>query len=116
MYLQDLFREADDDERSIAVLAKVQQLRVAWLESRQPVLLVEHGIVRVDQGKEASWERPPPIPFETALPPIDASASVFLTTNIDYVLRRFPRRMFVVAGKGAETAIESTVRDGADKG
>lgn len=98
------------------MLAKVQQLRAAWLESRQPVLLVERGIVRLDRGTEASWEHPSPVPFDTALPSVDASASAFLTTNIDYVLRRFPRRMFVVAGKGAETAIESTVRDGADKG
>lgn len=116
IFLQDLFRETDGDERCKTVLAKVQQLRAVWVENRSgPVLLVERGVVRVDHGKEA-WECPEPIPFETALHPVDASASAFVTTNLDYVLRRLPRRSMVVAGKGAETAIESTVRDGADKG
>ena len=106
----------DDDasERQAAVLANVQRLRSAWISRGLPVLAVGGGVVRllVDGGPQS----PPP-----SLLPVNPDASTFISTNLDYVLRRLlptrsKPRCFVVAGSGAERAVESTVRDAADKG
>ena len=94
------------------MLANVQKLHSAWAKRRMPVLAVDHGVVRLLDG---GLQPPLPSPGSSALL-VDPDASAFISTNLDYVLRRLGGRRFVVAGNGAERTIESTVRDGADKG
>ncbi len=105
--IQGVFGAAATDEDARSKALNVQRLREAW--QHRTVLDVSGGAVRLVENGEC----PPPAP--TLL--VDPHASAFLSTNLDYVLRRKGRaRRFVVAGRGAEGIVESTVRDGADKG
>lgn len=115
---------ADDDDgsgRQAAWMANVRRLRSAWMARGLPVVAVGDGVVvhLLDGG----LQQPPPSAFPSTL--VDTDASLFISTNLDYVLRRLLHarssgctkpRCFVVAGNGAERAVESTVRAAADKG
>lgn len=113
-YIQSLFHGATaNDARRPAVQANIQKLQSAWAERGWPILGVSGGVVRTLDGSP-----PGPTPLPSL---VDPDASAFITSNLDYVLRRIvgtsnKPRCFVVAGNGAERAVESTVRDGSDKG
>ena len=55
-------------------------------------------------------------PAYAALLIIDAQSSVFISTNIDYVLRNLGTRSLIVAGMMTDQCVESAVRDACDLG
>jgi nicotinamidase-related amidase len=113
--VQGLLKVAAADE---AVLANVQKLRHAWGEKDRVVLDVGHGSVRPVRRDTDLYSDHAHAQEGFGYPLVEPDDSAFLSTNLAYVLRRFKgfSNRLVVAGLGAEGIVESTVRDGADKG
>jgi ureidoacrylate peracid hydrolase len=64
---------------------------------------------------KGSWDAQIPdivAPLQTEIVIAKTSSSVFISTNIDYVLRNLGVRSLVVVGLLTEQCIDSTVRDG----
>lgn len=109
----------------------------AWRETRKErekdgakgisnILCVHEREVVTEDGEE--WPAyPPNIPSASSPPLDDEYASAFHTTNLDRRLRRAfsrlhqshtypPLKHLVIAGAGADTVVESSVRNAADLG
>ena len=109
----------------------------AWRETRKErekdgakgmsnILYVHESEVVTEDGEE--WPIcSSAIPFASSSPLVDEHASAFHTTNLDFRLRRafsrlleshiyLPLKHLVIAGAGADTMVESSVRNAADLG
>jgi len=107
--LQQAFRTADAEVIHTVIEAATPDMRDMSLDYRISGLMVPKG---------SPWAKAPaavaPLPSEIVIP--KTSSSVFMSTNIDYVLRQLEIEQLVCVGLLTDQCVESAVRDACDLG
>ncbi|WP_347862255.1 isochorismatase family cysteine hydrolase [Salimicrobium sp. PL1-032A] len=107
--LQAVFREQGQEVIHVKIESMTEDGRDRSLEHKRIGCFVEKGSKESEFIKEVE-------PADDEIIITKTASGVFNSTNIDYVLRNLGIEQIVVVGVLTNECVETTVRDGADKG
>ncbi|MGP4076600.1 cysteine hydrolase family protein [Halobacillus sp. K22] len=107
--LQKIFREQEQEVIHVKIESMTNDGRDRSLEHQRIGCFVEKGSKEAEFIEEVA-------PLENEIIITKTASGVFNSTNIDYVLRNLGIEQLVVVGVLTNECVETTVRDGADKG